>query len=97
MAMLKSLDDDSHVKTRLCQYEALGNGKDVEIARQIVLAKMRGQNSLLDKYDLKSHDEEAKNPSLARNYKREIARIKTILRERELEAQKSKVGTTSDE
>ena len=59
MAMLKSLDDDSHVKTRLCQYEALGNGKGVEIARQIVLAKMKGQNSLLEMYDLKTHDEDA--------------------------------------
>jgi CRISPR/Cas system-associated endonuclease Cas1 len=27
VAMLKSLDDDSHVKTRLCQYEALKDGK----------------------------------------------------------------------
>ena len=59
VAMLKSLDDDSHVKTRLCQYEALSNGKGVEIAKQIVLAKMKGQNSLLEKYDLKTHDEEA--------------------------------------
>jgi CRISPR-associated endonuclease Cas1 len=58
VAMLKSLDDDSHVKTRLCQYEALINGKGVEIAKQIVLAKMRGQNSLLEKYDLKTHDED---------------------------------------
>ena len=59
VAMLKSLDDDSHVKTRLCQYEALSNSKGVEIAKQIVLAKMRGQNSLLSKYDLKHHDEDA--------------------------------------
>ncbi len=59
VAMLKSFDDDSHVKTRLCQYEALSNGKGVEIAKQIVLAKMRGQNSLLGKYDLKLHDEGA--------------------------------------
>jgi len=27
VAMLKSLDDDSHVKTRLCQYEAYQNGR----------------------------------------------------------------------
>jgi CRISPR-associated protein Cas1 len=59
VAMLKSLDDDSHVKTRLCQYEAMSNGKGVGIARQIVLGKMRCQNGLLEKYDLKPHDEEA--------------------------------------
>jgi CRISPR-associated protein Cas1 len=31
----------------------------VEIAKQIVLAKMQGQNSLLEKYTLKPHDEGA--------------------------------------
>jgi hypothetical protein len=30
---------DSHVKTRLCQYEALSNGKGVEISKQIVRAQ----------------------------------------------------------
>ena len=58
VAMLRSLDDDSHVKTRLCQYEALTNGKGVSIAKQIVSSKMRGQNILLEKYDLQTHDEE---------------------------------------
>jgi len=29
VAMLKSFDDDSHVKTRLCQYEAYGNEKGI--------------------------------------------------------------------
>jgi len=59
VAMLKSLDDDSHVKTRICQYEALSNGKGGEIAKQVVLAKMRGQNSLLGKYDLRPHNVDA--------------------------------------
>ena len=59
MALIKSLDDDSHVKTRLCQYEALNDGKGVYIAKQIVSAKMRGQNILLEKYGLEPHDEEA--------------------------------------
>jgi CRISPR-associated protein Cas1 len=56
VAMLKSLDDDSHVKTRICQYEALHNGKGVYIAKQIVLAKIYGQNVVLDKYGLELHD-----------------------------------------
>ncbi len=49
----------SHVKTRLCQYEAYNGEKRSYIAKQIVLSKMRGQNILLGKYGLKPHDEEA--------------------------------------
>jgi CRISPR-associated protein Cas1 len=56
VAMLRGLDDDSHVKTRICQYESLKNGKGVEIAKQIVLAKIEGQNKVLEKYGLKPHD-----------------------------------------
>jgi CRISPR/Cas system-associated endonuclease Cas1 len=41
VAMLKSLNDDSHVKTRLCQYEAYSNGKWVRIAKQIVMGSYR--------------------------------------------------------
>ena len=36
----------------------------------------------LHKSRFETYDEEAKNPSLARNCRREIARIKTILKER---------------
>src|SRR4030067_1455161 len=50
VAVLKSLDDDSHVKTRMAQYEALKNGKGISIAKQIVLAKIEGQNFVLRKY-----------------------------------------------
>ena len=42
----------------------------------------------LHKGRFESHDEEAKNPGQASNFKKEIARVKTILRERELQAQK---------
>jgi CRISPR-associated protein Cas1 len=56
VAMLKSLDDDSHVKTRVCQYEALKNGKGIEIAKQLVFGKIEGQNQVLKKYGLKRHD-----------------------------------------
>lgn len=55
VAILKSLDDDSHVKTRVCQYEAL-NGKKIEIARKFVIGKIEGQNQVLKKYGLKRHD-----------------------------------------
>lgn len=52
VAMLKSLEYDSHVKTRLCQYEAYNNSKGIHIAKQIVLAKIEGQNRILRKHGL---------------------------------------------
>jgi CRISPR-associated protein Cas1 len=54
VAILKSLDDDSHVKTRMCQYEALKDGRAFEIAKQFVKAKIEGQNIVLKKYGLKT-------------------------------------------
>jgi CRISPR-associated protein Cas1 len=54
VAMLKSLDDDSHVKTRLSQYEVLKDGKGLEIAKQFVKGKIEGQNHVLKKYGLKT-------------------------------------------
>jgi len=56
IAIVKSLCDDSHVETRLGQYEALRSGKGLEIAKQIVLAKFQGQNELVKKYGLKPLD-----------------------------------------
>jgi CRISPR-associated endonuclease Cas1 len=56
VAMLRSPDDDSHVNTRVCQYEALNNSKGLEIGRQIVLGKLEGQNQVLEKYGLRSRD-----------------------------------------
>lgn len=56
VAVLRSLDDDSHVETRICQYEALSNGKGLEIAKQVVLAKLEGQNQVLKKYGLRLLD-----------------------------------------
>jgi CRISPR/Cas system-associated endonuclease Cas1 len=56
VAMLKSMDDDSHVKTRLCQYEAYHSEKGLEVDKQLVLGKIRSQNTLLQKYGLEEHD-----------------------------------------
>jgi len=56
VAVLKNLEDDSHVKTRLCQYEALSNGKGLHIAKQILKFKLQGQNTVLRKYGLKPLD-----------------------------------------
>jgi CRISPR-associated protein Cas1 len=56
VAMLRTLDDDSHVNTRISQYEALNNQKGKQIAKQFVLSKLEGQNQVLKKYGLKCHD-----------------------------------------
>jgi CRISPR-associated protein Cas1 len=56
IATLKNLEDDSHVKTRICQYEALKNGKGIHIAKQLVLRKIEGQNMLLNKHGLRCND-----------------------------------------
>jgi CRISPR-associated protein Cas1 len=54
IAMLKTLNDDSHVKTRLCQYDAFRDGRAFEIAKQFVKSKIEGQNIVLKKHGLKS-------------------------------------------
>jgi CRISPR-associated protein Cas1 len=56
VAMLRTLDDDSHVNTRISQYEALNTEKGKQIAKQFVLSKLEGQNQVLKKYGLKFHD-----------------------------------------
>jgi CRISPR-associated protein Cas1 len=56
VATLKSIDDDSHVAVRISQYQAINNGKGLEIAKQLVIAKLKGQNILLRKHGLKQHD-----------------------------------------
>ncbi|MGD0159354.1 MAG: CRISPR-associated endonuclease Cas1 [Candidatus Bathyarchaeia archaeon] len=56
VAMLRTLDDDSHVKTRISQYEALNAQKGKQIAKQLVLSKLEGQNQVLSKYGLRKHD-----------------------------------------
>jgi len=47
---------DRSKKTRVCQYEASKNEKGIEIAKQLVLGKIEGQNQVLKKYGLKRHD-----------------------------------------
>lgn len=56
VAVLKNLEDDSHVKTRISQYQALENGKGVKIAQKIVKSKIEGQNRVLEKYGLRLID-----------------------------------------
>ncbi len=55
VAMLKNFLDDGYVKTRICQYESLKNGKDMKIAKQFVIGKIKGQNLVLRKYRLEPY------------------------------------------
>ena len=50
------MDDDSHVETRVCQYEAVKNRKGIYVAKQFVLSKIEGQNRVLAKHDLEVLD-----------------------------------------
>ena len=56
VAVLKNLEDDSHVKTRVCQYQAFTNGKGSYVAKQILKAKLQGQNAVFKKYGLRPLD-----------------------------------------
>jgi CRISP-associated protein Cas1 len=56
VAVLHSLDNDSHVLTRVYQYETLKTVKALEIAKQFVLGKIRGQDQVLSKYGLRRND-----------------------------------------
>jgi CRISP-associated protein Cas1 len=53
VAVMKSLDDDSHVRTRVCQYQTLENEKSSEIAKTFVIAKAQGYDQVLKKHGLK--------------------------------------------
>jgi CRISPR-associated protein Cas1 len=56
VAVVKSLNDDMHVATRIAQYEAVKGEKGLGIAKQIILAKIEGQNKVLTKYGLRRID-----------------------------------------
>lgn len=50
------IEDGSHVKTRICQYEAYRNRKGVEIAKHLVLKKIEAQEQLLRKRRLQGFE-----------------------------------------
>jgi CRISPR-associated protein Cas1 len=56
IAVLKNLEDDAGVETRIAQYKALDNGKGIQIAKSIVLGKLLSQNQILRKYSLRQLD-----------------------------------------
>jgi CRISPR-associated protein Cas1 len=56
VGILWSIDDYSHVDTRLFQYATYENIQALEIVKEIVLAKIKGQNEVLKKYGLRRID-----------------------------------------
>lgn len=56
IAYLKNVNYDSHAKTRIAQYKAHIGNKGIEIAKQIVFGKIKGQNMVLRKHGLRQHD-----------------------------------------
>jgi CRISPR/Cas system-associated endonuclease Cas1 len=56
VGMIRSLQDESHVTTRLAQNKATENPKGVNIAKQIVLKRIESQNLLLREYGLRQLD-----------------------------------------
>jgi len=55
VAMLRSLDDDSYVQTRIAQYQASLDERAFTIAKSLITAKLEGQNVILRKYGLEPH------------------------------------------
>jgi CRISPR-associated protein Cas1 len=56
VGVVKSLQDDSHVITRMAQYESLSNGKAPIIAKTILVSKLKGQDQVLRKFGLRRID-----------------------------------------
>ena len=56
VAVLKPLDNSSHVLTRVFQYETLKTAKAFDIAKAFVIGKLRGQDIILSKYGLRRND-----------------------------------------
>jgi len=81
VAVLVSLDNTSHVLTRLHQYETMKTTKAFEIAKQFVLGKLKGQDQVLRKHGLRRIDYsaimniESLNCEDVRTFRRKLAGI----------------------
>ena len=56
VAFLRNLEDNNHVETRIAQYQALEKSKGIEIAKQLVLSKLEGNQKVLCKWGLEPFD-----------------------------------------
>ena len=55
VAMLRSLDDDSYVQTRIAQYQASLDERAYSIAKSFIIAKLESQNVILRNMVLEPH------------------------------------------
>jgi len=68
VGFLMNPEDNSHVKTRLCQYEAYFDlEKAIKIMKAILKAKINGQNKVLEKYGFKTLPVEQQIQSISAN------------------------------
>ena len=56
VGVFKCIDDYSHVETRISQYQCYSKAQSLTIPKEIVLAKIKGQNEVLKKYGLRQID-----------------------------------------
>ena len=58
VALLKNLDDDSYVQTRISQYQASLDNRAYSIMRSILISKLDSQNMLLNKHGLDGYTDD---------------------------------------
>jgi len=64
LAVLHSIKDMANVKTRLNQFRAYESRKGLEIAKTVLIQKIKVENNLLKHYNCKSYEQNAKLPSI---------------------------------
>lgn len=64
LAVLHSIKHMTNVKTRLNQFRAYESVKGLEIAKSVLIQKIKNENNLLKHYGLKSYEKSLKKPNL---------------------------------
>jgi len=64
LAVLHSIKDMVNVKTRLNQFRAYESKKGLEIAKTILIQKIKNENNLLKHYNRKSYEQNPKLPNI---------------------------------
>lgn len=64
LAVLHSIKDMRNAKTRLNQFRAYESKKGLEIAKMVLIQKIKNENNLLKHYDRKSFEQNPKLPSI---------------------------------
>lgn len=64
LGVLHSIKDMANVETRLNQFRAYESVKGLEIAKSVLIQKIRNENNLLKHYSVKSYAEHLKKPCL---------------------------------